>query len=184
MNEHLLFHFPSKFGNSLSTPQAERYSNSPTQAPYVGLENINAHCLRAHSGFSGGKTWRRQMLLATGLHSQSLSGEGALEYFLWSRREPHRKKSWVHLTAIPEDGLGRQSFSWSWSGLERSCKWPAGTGRDLLIKRTSGERCPGSWCVHTHVRVHTHTQRQEREKEREDREQKRKGAISEEKVSF
>ena len=39
-------------------------------------------------------------------------------------------------------------------------------------------------CVRTHTHTHTHTHRQEREKEREDREQKRKGAISEEKVSF
>ena len=133
------------------------------------------------------------MLLATGLHSKSSSGEGVLEYFLWSRCEPHRKKSWAHLTAIPEDSLGRQSFSRSQRGLERSRKCPAGTGRDLLIKRTSGERCPGSWWVHTHMcmracthtHTHTHTHRGRRERKRgKDREQKRKGAISEEKVSF
>ena len=193
MSGHLLFHFPSKFGNSLPTPQAERYSNRPIQTPYVGLENINAHCLRVSSCFSGGKTWRRRMLLATGLHSQRSSGEwvldcfpwrssgeGVLDCFLWSRHEPHRKKNGAHLTAIPEDSLGRQSFSRRWRGIGRSHKWPAGTGRGLLIKRTSSESCPGSWCVHalawTCTHTHTHTRRQEREKEREGQRAKEKGS--------
>ena len=169
MSGHLLFHFPSKFGNSSPTPQAERYSNRPIQTPYVGLENINAHCLRVCSCFSGGKTWRRRMLLATGLHSRRSSGEGVLDCFLWSRYEPHRKKNGAHLIAIPENGLGRQSFSRRWRGIGRSHKWPEGTGRGLLIKRTSSESCPGSWCVHARACTCTHTHTEAGEREREGR---------------